>query len=88
MKIKEEAIIVDSVKYCIDIEHDGKLFYASATYSIDGQETSGWVVESDDCDFNSLPVEYQKEIKQFAYDCWFDTEVFYNVKETLKVKKH
>lgn len=88
MRIKEEAIIVESVRYCVDLEYDGKIFYASAIYWINLQETSDWVVDSDDCDFDSLPLDYQNEVKKFAYDCWFDTEIFYNVNEVLKVKKH
>ena len=52
MKIKEEAIIADSVRYCVDIEHDGKIFYASTTYWLHAFDSADWIIDSDDCDFD------------------------------------
>ena len=90
MKIKKEILSVDAVEYCVEIEYDNKIFYASAYYWLNAQEISDWNIDSNDCDFDKLPIETQNKLMSFVFDAWANSDIFLdaNVYGTLNTIKH
>ena len=90
MRIKKETLDIASIVYSVDIEHEGKIFEVSAVYHLDEMGYRfDWTIYEEGCGFNSIDDETQRNIEDFAQDCWDNTDICLGVKtQGLKTIEH